>query len=125
MMPLPIWAQSDEARSLIKQLIAEHPDYFIRSGAWIEGGGVRIYKGKLAGQLRQMHSLWLEREDEALKAQYEVTGHWNDAAAKAVFGAEDANALIERILAEPAEQIVEVEGEWTEVRGDPLYRRVA
>lgn len=107
---LPVWALNQQGHALVEQIIAERPEPFIRSGTWIEGGGVAIYRGATAGKLRQMHDRWLEREHATLKTQYDVSGFWDQAASDTLHRTEDGNQLIERVLRETEqEQLVEVE----------------
>jgi hypothetical protein len=82
---LPVWALNQEGHALVERVIAERPDYFIRSGAWIEGGGVKVYKGKTAGQLRAMFNRWWDANFETERLP------------------EDGNQLIERVLRETAQ----------------------
>jgi hypothetical protein len=96
---LPAWADNAQGRALIEQIIAERPDHFIRSGTWIEGGGVKVYEGRTAGQLRQLFAAWWEQNYEG-----------------ATDAPENGNQLIERVLREADE------GQLTEVHGDPFLK---
>jgi hypothetical protein len=84
--PLPVWADNPQGRALVARIIAERPDYFIRSGTWIEGGGIKVYKGKTAGQLRQLFAAWWDANFEGATSVPET-----------------GNELIERLLNERAD----------------------
>lgn len=100
MNPLPAWAATPEARALIGQAIANPPQRTITRGAWIEGGGNVRFHGGVTGKLRRLYSDWLDREFAALDAVYAVKGFWDQAASDALCRVEDADQLIERLLAE-------------------------
>lgn len=102
---LPVWALNTEGHALVEQVIAERPDYFIRRGAWVEGGGEHVFKGSTAGRLRAMHDDWLTREFAALDAQYHVTSFWDQEASNALHRIEDGNQLVERVLRETAQDV--------------------
>ena len=102
---LPVWATTDEGRELVARIIAERPASFTRRGQWIEGGGVEVYRGATAGKLRQLHNAWLDREQAALDAQYEVTRFWDQEASDELHRTEDGNKLIARVLRETANVI--------------------
>lgn len=99
MSDLPAWSQSAIARALIAEIIAERPVYGLSRGAWIEGGGQRVYRGKLAGQLRRIQREWLEREYAIRDAQFAATGQWDGEG----LDIESADELIARILEAPAQ----------------------
>lgn len=65
MNALPAWSQTDEARALLDAIRHERPEYRVRLGLWIEGGGVKRYRGANAAKLRAYHAALL---DEALNA---------------------------------------------------------
>lgn len=98
MIALPAWAQSAEARALLKQVVAEQPEHRITRGSWVEGGGHARYRGEAAAKLRHIYDNWLDRENAALEAQYAVTGKWDQDAANEVFRTEDADTLIARLM---------------------------
>jgi hypothetical protein len=103
---LPRWALNEGARTLLEQVIAERPDWFLRCYDGSRINGETVFKGKAAGRLRRMHSDWLDRELAALDAQYHVTGIWDDEVSKALFHTEDGNRLIDRVLRETEERAV-------------------
>jgi hypothetical protein len=84
--PLPLWADNPQGRALVARIIAERPDFFIRSGTWIEGGGVKVYRGKTAGELRQLFAAWWDANFEG-----------------AISVPETGNELIDRLLNERAD----------------------
>jgi hypothetical protein len=102
---LPKWASNRLGRALVSAIIAERPDCFVTSGESYNSGGRTIYKGKVAGQLRRLHREWMEREFARQDEQFRITGIWDQAASNAVCGAEEADALIGRILRETEQQI--------------------
>jgi hypothetical protein len=106
---LPPYADNKLGRALLTEILANPPETRIRS-AW--GGApadqrfsAKSPSGKLVCQLRRLHREWLEREFAILDRQFEVTGVWNDAASRAVFGAEEPDALVRRLLAEDGEKV--------------------
>ena len=99
-LSLPPWCQNDEGRALCEAIIDEQPDFFVRSGQWIEGGGVRRYKGKNAGALRKLHrERHLELDQDATELFIEGLP-WDIAAhdLHAFLAAEEPDALIERLV---------------------------
>lgn len=97
---LPSWCDNPAGRTIVSDIIAEAPDYFIRSGQWIEGGGVRRYKGKNAGALRNLYrTRQLELDGEAV-AGFVAGKPWDEAAHElhAFYASEEPDALIERLL---------------------------
>lgn len=108
----PAWASNDIGRALISAIIEERPErgadsYKLPS---IFGGHREPceadYRGKPAARLRRLHREWLERELALLDAQFAVTQLWDEDASKALLRTENANELIERVLAETANQKV-------------------
>jgi hypothetical protein len=100
---LPAWARSDDALLLLAHIIDAPPATFIRSADDWQGATERFTaKGcKPLAELRRMHREWEEREFAALDAQFHVTGHWDQDASNAIHRAEDADALVRRLLTEP------------------------
>jgi hypothetical protein len=101
---LPAWAATPDGRALVEQIIAEQPDYFIRSGAWIEGGGVRHYTGKAVGKLRALYNHRRDRLMREADAAFFAGTPWDVAGAEfnAHLMSEQPDALIERVLREKA-----------------------
>jgi hypothetical protein len=120
---LPAWALNQEAHALVEQIIAERPESFLRPYEGSRINGETVFKGSTAGRLRVMHSDWLDRELAALDHQFEVTGHWDDDASKALFATEDGNQLVERVLREAAPgAALDLT---VELLGDDVYRVAA
>lgn len=97
MSALPAWCNSTKGRLLVSLILAEQPDYFVRSGQWIEGGGVKVYRGKSAGKLRRMHR---DAKEKALRLDDMDGGKRFAAIVRA-----DPDELIERLLAAPAKAV--------------------
>jgi hypothetical protein len=99
---LPAWAATPEGRALVAQIIAEQPDYFIRSGAWIEGGGVRHYTGKAVGKLRALYNHRRDRLMREADAACVAGTPWEEASRdfNEMLRSERPDALIERVLRE-------------------------
>lgn len=101
------WSRTLEARKLIDQLLAEQPEFFVRRGGWIEGGGIRIYKGKTASALRRLY----EREYERQLDLYQK--------------GKDRNLILSE-LGLSADELIEKLDSWSfPVVGDPLLKRDA
>jgi hypothetical protein len=104
MTGLPAWCATPEGRALVEQIIAEQPDYFIRSGAWIEGGGVRHYTGKAVGKLRALYNHRRDRLMREADAVCVAGTPWEEAARyfNELLRSEQPDALVERVLREKA-----------------------
>lgn len=88
----PAWADNAEARTLLASIIASPPEYRITAGAWIEGGGRKVYRP------------WKRPDVAALNGMYRDWWEANYETAGAV--PEQPDELIDRLLNPP---IVEVE----------------
>jgi hypothetical protein len=104
---LPTWAATPVARALLDAIIADQPDlgpssYTLPStfGGYRESCEPR-YRGKLAAQLRRIHSEWFEREFAKRDEQFRVSGVWDDATLHRV---EQPDRLITRVLHEAEQQ---------------------
>lgn len=104
MLHLPSYAATPIGRALISEIIAERPDGRLIVDDW----GTRDcphYSGKPAAMLRRLRSEWVQRELAALDVQFHVTGGlWDEDASTAILATETADALIERVLAEPVSE---------------------
>jgi hypothetical protein len=103
---LPQWCANHDGRRLIYSILADRPQPRVRQhrlpslyGGYSDGTSI-TYPGKVAGQLRRMHTVWLDRELKALDAQYAVSGKWDEDASTAILTTETADQLIARILGE-------------------------
>lgn len=108
---LPEWARSDIASELLAAIIANAPEQaFLGAkrrfcGRLENPDGVQpSYVGKPAARLRRIRKEWIERRYTALDRQFAVIGFWDAAEAERILTAEDANALIERVLREAAQK---------------------
>lgn len=103
---LPEWARSPEAIDLLQQIIAERPEPHTYGGrlpsiyGGYHGEPTTSYPGKVAGRLRRIYSDWQVREFGKLDREFALTHVWDQARADEVCGAEDATALVTRVLRE-------------------------
>jgi hypothetical protein len=112
---LPAWCETLPGRELIEQIIAERPEPRVQSNRLpsLYGGhrepNTATYPCEAASLLRRLHRDWVQHELTALDRQFAITHIWDDDASHAILGAEQPDALIERVLSETAEQFVDVE----------------
>jgi hypothetical protein len=108
---LPAYADNKLGRALLTEILRDPPETRIRP-AWGGAPADQRFRadspsGKLVCKLRRMHREYLERALAILDRQYEVTGIWDSAASKAVFGAEEPDALVRRLLEHGAQELAE------------------
>lgn len=100
----PSWALNAGAQAALEQIIADRPEPTITRGAWIEGGGVTVYRATSSAspvaQLRRLYRDWLDHELAKIDAAYHATRFYDQEASNAVFRVEDADGLIGRVLRE-------------------------
>jgi len=106
MTRLPQWCANPLGRALIAEIISQRPEPVTinhRLPAMYGGypdGASTTYVGKPASLLRRLRSEWEEREFDRLNRAYASSKTWDEAASRAVLGAEEANDLITRVLGE-------------------------
>lgn len=110
MLQLPTWCETRIGRELISSIIAAPPERRTIShrlpsvfGGYPDGTTVS-FTGKAAGLLRRLRQEWVQRELWALDQAFAITKIWDSTASERVLGCEDVDALIERVLAEAADQ---------------------
>lgn len=106
MFDLPSWANTPIGRALVAEVLANPPEartirHTLPSiyGGYPDGTST-TYVSKPASLLRRLHKEWLQRQYTRLDRQFAITGVWDSAEGRAIHDVEDANALIERLLAE-------------------------
>lgn len=112
MSALPQWADNPIGSALVSAVILDRPEPRVRQhrlpsvfGGYPDGTSI-TYSGKPAALLRRLRREWVDRHYALLDSQFAVTGVWDEAASRAILGCEEADALIQRLLAETAEQKV-------------------
>lgn len=92
------WHDTAQARRLVNAIIAERPDYFVRSSDW-SAWGVRRYDGDNARKLRALYDRAYERAMIRANLEHEAGWTWTEARNDALeFLNPDADTLIEQRL---------------------------
>jgi hypothetical protein len=98
---LPVWALNQYGHELVEQIIRERPEPWIVDSS---GFKMEVYRATSSAdpvaKLRRLYKDWLEREFALLDARGKASGVWDEEASRAIFGTEDNNALIRRVLSE-------------------------
>lgn len=103
MTALPSWANTPLGRELVAAILADPPEGRLIRDDW-GARDHRSFAGKVAGRLRRLHKEWVERKYSHLNREFAISHVWNAAEAERILRMEDANALIERVLAEAVDQ---------------------
>lgn len=106
MLQLPPWCDNPEGRALIQQIIADRPEPHSYAGrlpmiyGGYRSGPTTTYVGEAAGRLRRLFAEWQTREFSKLDREFAITHVWDEARSREICGAEDATALVTRVLRE-------------------------
>jgi hypothetical protein len=104
MAALPTWASNPEGRALLQQIVANPPTTRVVHDDWGRREVFNAWPCRAVGKLRRMHLDWVDRQIKALDTQFAVSGHWDEAASRAIFDEEDADQLIARVLREAGQE---------------------